>query len=847
MKTRFLLTIFLVAAAYIIFSSRSTGAGFNGVGDVTGSPVAGGTCGNCHSGGSFGASVTITLRDLSNNSVTTYVPGQSYVLEFDVNNSSGTPTGFGGQAVALTSANANAGTMGTTITTNTRTVTISGRSYLEHNSISANGLFSVNWTAPASGTGTVRFFASGLAVNANGSTTGDQVATANIQITEQVPTTISYSQSNYCQNTTNPTPTITGTTGGSFSAGAGLSINASTGAINLGASTPGAYTVTYNYGGGSTTASVTVTAQDAATLSYGANTSFCASQGNAVSPTITGVLTGTFSVVPSGLNINSTTGIITPSASITGNYVVSYTTNGPCPRTVTSNISITAQDAATLSYGSNTNFCNGQSGTVNPTVTGVTTGTFSSATGLSISSSTGVINPSLSTPGNYTVSYTTNGSCPRTVTSLVTITNTDVATISYGANASFCSGRTTTVNPTITGVQTGTYSSASGLSINSSNGVVNPSASTVGNYTVRYITSGSCPDTATANIVILQNDDANFAYNGSSFCTSGANASPSSTPATGGGSYSSSPAGLIINASSGLITVASSTVGTYTVTYTTNGTCIDTASVSIQITASGSADFNYANASFCNTANDPSPNILGIGGGTFSSSAGLSINSSSGQIDLSASTPGTYTVNYNVGGSCPASDTSSLTILQSDAATISYAAANATFNSSIQDTVYAFVCTNPIPAPLVFGTQGGTFTTDVSSVILNSVTGEISSPISNLNFGPSAFFYTTAGACPTTDTFWVSSTCATAIATINDEIKLYPNPSFDGNFTIESNFDSAAEIEIYNLLGAKVQTINMNLFSGKNSIQINRELPKGEYLMMLKGETVHKIFRLCTR
>jgi hypothetical protein len=72
---------------------------------------------------------------------------------------------------------------------------------------------------------------------------------------------------------------------------------------------------------------------------------------------------------------------------------------------------------------------------------------------------------------------------------------------------------------------------------------------------------------------------------------------------------------------------------------------------------------------------------------------------------------------------------------------------------------------------------------------------------------------------------------------------VYPNPSFDGFFTLDSNFDCAAEIEIYNLLGAKVQSINMNLSSGKNSIQINSEFPKGEYLMLFKGVNGHNTFR----
>lgn len=55
-----------------------------------------------------------------------------------------------------------------------------------------------------------------------------------------------YPNNTYCQDETDPTATITGTPGGTFSATpAGLSLNTSNGTIDLDASTPGTYTVTY--------------------------------------------------------------------------------------------------------------------------------------------------------------------------------------------------------------------------------------------------------------------------------------------------------------------------------------------------------------------------------------------------------------------------------------------------------------------------------------------------------------------------------------------------------------------------------------------------------------------------
>ena len=58
--------------------------------------------------------------------------------------------------------------------------------------------------------------------------------------------TINYAGSPYCSNGGTATVTRTGTAGGTYTAApAGLTINAATGDVTLGTSTPGTYTVTY--------------------------------------------------------------------------------------------------------------------------------------------------------------------------------------------------------------------------------------------------------------------------------------------------------------------------------------------------------------------------------------------------------------------------------------------------------------------------------------------------------------------------------------------------------------------------------------------------------------------------
>ena len=92
----------------------------------------------------------------------------------------------------------------------------------------------------------------------------------------------------------------------------------------------------------------------------------------------------------------------------------------------------------------------------------------------------------------------------------------------------------------------------------------------------------------------------------------------------------------------------------------TPGSC---GTITLNVNTLDNASFNYGAASYCANGSDPTPTITGVAGGTFTSSpAGLSINATTGAIDVSASTPATYTVTYTTAGSCPNSSSISVTI-----------------------------------------------------------------------------------------------------------------------------------------------------------------------------------------
>ncbi|MBK7028244.1 MAG: hypothetical protein IPH45_03125 [Bacteroidales bacterium] len=115
----------------------------------------------------------------------------------------------------------------------------------------------------------------------------------------------------------------------------------------------------------------------------------------------------------------------------------------------------------------------------------------------------------------------------------------------------------------------------------------------------------------------------------------------------------------------------------------------------ITVSALPVATFSYTGSPYCKSASDPTPTFSGGGiAGTFSSTAGLVfVNTSTGQIDLSASTAGTYTVTNTIassGGCSAVISTSTITINPVLTAGISIAASSTNICSG---TVVSFTAT----------------------------------------------------------------------------------------------------------------------------------------------------------
>ena len=329
-----------------------------------------------------------------------------------------------------------------------------------------------------------------------------------------------YEQSSGCQNASDITPIIS-TPGGTFTvAPAGLIFadtgtgTSSTGVIDLSASTPGNYVITYSIG--PTTDTFTVKATDNASFSYSAS-GYCEYSSDPV-PTITGLAGGVFSG-SAGLVINSVDGEVNLDLSGPGNYSVTYTTTGECPNASTIPLDVFARPNASLSGESG--FCVGSTaqldavgsnGTAPYTFAWYLDGVSTGDTGSSIN---------VSVAGSYSVFATDANGCTSLVSNSFAVQQfaSPTVTITTAPGTTICTGDTATLTAEANGgAEPYTYL----WSNSDTTQEISVAPTTTTTYTVTVTDDNGCTATASQEItpstnataIASINNDAAMSFNG---------------------------------------------------------------------------------------------------------------------------------------------------------------------------------------------------------------------------------------------------------------------------------------------------------------------------------------------
>lgn len=367
-----------------------------------------------------------------------------------------------------------------------------------------------------------------------------------------------------------------------------------------------------------------------------------------------------------------------------GNFLVNYTSPGPCPTTVSQSLQI---ENTSPNFFLEDSICTSEIPLLAATqitspgilyVTEVGGGNYSDDDANISANPT--VPFSVPSSGEYQIKYElTSNSCPDSMVQTLVVEGYDAAYVSY-PYYSFCPLEDT-IAPDSLQILGGTFFSTSpGLAIDPVTGGIDPSTSSVGGpYSVFYILEGGqCIDTFLVSSAInIQSALASSLLYPDSACENGGFLQ--NLGVSGPGSFVSVPPGVQFNPN-GDINLFASDTGTYQLIFVPPlNACVDSAFDTVQIKPIESADFSFLQGIYCAADSNPRPMITGLAGGTFSllGSSGANVvlaDSTTGEIDLAQSLTGvnpygivTVTLQYLTNGFCSDSHVETVSLQNSNA------------------------------------------------------------------------------------------------------------------------------------------------------------------------------------
>lgn len=472
---------------------------------------------------------------------------------------------------------------------------------------------------------------------------------------------------------------------------------------------------------------VTISSAPSATFTY-ALPSYCQNGTNPMPAYGSGASGGTFSASPAGLTINPSTGLITLSTSAPGTYTVDNTiaANGSCPSSMAStSITVVATPAVPVA-SSNSPICAGSTlNLTTATVSGATYG-WNGPSFTDASQNPSIPNTTFANGGTYNVSVTVNG-C-TSVSGNIDVSINAPATVSAGTSSGSCNGSPVALTGNIGGTATsatwttagsGTFSNATSVTSNYTPSGADISAGSVVVTLTTNDPAGAC-NAVSSNLTIniSTSPTPNFSYAQASYCQNATNPLAMLDPGAAAGTFSATPAGLTLNASTGEITLSSSTVGTiFTVTNTlpASGSCpVSTFNTTVSTGAAPATPVANSNSPVCVTHALNFTTATVIGAAYTWSGPSFSNNTQNPTIPSAVqANAGTYTVTVTLNGctSNPGSVNVVVNLGCDDDG-------DGVFNEF--DPAPTDPC-NPTPAPIAVATNTGTYCTG-ETIQLNTST-----------------------------------------------------------------------------------------------------------------------------
>ena len=303
-------------------------------------------------------------------------------------------------------------------------------------------------------------------------------------------------------------------------------------------------------------------------------------------------------------------------------------------------------------------------------LTATATGTYSliwhtQATGGTGSTTAPTPDTSVAVSTSYYVANVDSNGCegPRAEI-VVNVNNAVTPQLTFGYTTT-CATGTENIFPSLSDAfATGGVFTSTTLTVDPSSGEIDITSASAGQYQIVYTYAGDSDNctlagtyTATIDFTQAATPVTTFDYGTIAFCLLTADSvTPNlATGFTTGGVFSSDT--VTVDATTGAIDISSASVGTNSITYTVQAdgnSCTEagTFTTTIEVTefTTSITDFMYMDNVYCADSANVSPELSTgfTAGGLFSADSGLSINASTGEINISGSTIGDYTVRYEI-------------------------------------------------------------------------------------------------------------------------------------------------------------------------------------------------------